>query len=62
MNEESEDSARGPGKAAVVSTVILLGIYVVVSTAAQAYGGTQNLIDNQADVFAPLGKGVLGSP
>ena len=28
VNEESEDSAEGPGKAAVVSTVLLLLIYV----------------------------------
>jgi amino acid transporter len=36
-------------------------IYVLVTTAAQAYGGPKLLIDNPDDVFAPLGKGVLGS-
>ena len=37
MNEESEDSAEGPGSAAVLSTILLLLVYVVVSIAAQAY-------------------------
>ena len=31
------------------------------TTAAQAYGGLNNLVNNTSDVFAPLGKGVLGS-
>ena len=31
--------ARAPGRAAIVSTFMLLGIYLLVTTAAQAYGG-----------------------
>src|SRR4051794_10213732 len=62
VNEESEDSANGPGKAAVISTVLLVLIYVVVSFAAQAYGGTKELIDNQNDVLSALGTQVFGSP
>ena len=62
VNEESRDRHRGPGKAAVVSTLILLAIYVVVSAAAQAYHGTKFLSDNANDVLSPLGHGVLGSP
>jgi amino acid transporter len=62
VNEESEDSSTGPGRAAIVSTFILVGIYLLVTTAAQAYGGVQNLVSNQSDVLAPLGHGVLGSP
>jgi amino acid transporter len=62
VNEETENGAQSSGKAAVISTFILLGIYVVVATAAQAFGGTQSLIDNQTDVFAPIAKDVLGSP
>src|SRR5205807_4643684 len=61
VNEESRDRHRGPGKAAVVSTFILLVIYVVVSAAAQAYHGTSFLSDNADDVLNALGKGVLGS-
>jgi amino acid transporter len=62
VNEESEDSANGPGKAAVISTLLLVLIYVVVSFAAQAYGGTKELIDNQNDVLSALGSQVFGSP
>jgi amino acid transporter len=62
VNEESEDSAEGPGRAAVVSTVLLVIIYLVVATAAQAFGGTQQLIDNADDVLSVLGTQVFGSP
>jgi amino acid transporter len=62
VNEETEDGATSSGKAAVVSTFILLGIYVTVAAGAQAFGGTQSLIANQTDVFAPISKAVLGSP
>ncbi len=62
VNEESENSATGPGKAAVVSTVILIGIYLLVTVAAQAYAGTKYLANNPNDIFAGgLSRGVLGS-
>ncbi len=61
VNEESRDATRGPGKAAVVSTVILLLIYVAVTAAAQAYHGTKFLADNSSDVLNALGGGVFGS-
>ncbi|MGZ4399622.1 MAG: APC family permease [Gaiellaceae bacterium] len=61
VNEETEDAERTPGIAAVTSTVGLVGIYVLVSIAAQAFHGTKFLIDNQTDVLSALGKGVLGS-
>jgi amino acid transporter len=64
VNEESEDSREGPGRAAVVSTLILLLIYLVVSAAAQAYHGTALLSNpnNQSEVLSVLGKSVFGSP
>jgi amino acid transporter len=62
VNEESRDRHRGPGKAAVVSTVILLVIYVAVSAAAQAYHGTAFLANNSGDVLNALGTNVFGSP
>src|SRR6476660_581854 len=62
VNEESRDATEGPGKAALLSTVILLAIYVVVSIAAQAYDGPQLLIDNADDVLSVLGSQVFGSP
>jgi amino acid transporter len=62
VNEESRNRRRGPGKAAVVSTLILLVTYVGVTTAAQAFHGPAFLKANSADVLSPLGHGVLGSP
>ena len=43
VNEESRDSAEGPGKAAVLSTILLVLIYLVVATSAQAFAGTKFL-------------------
>jgi len=62
VNEESENPAEGPGKAAVVSTLLLLLIYVLVSAAAQSFHGVGFLTNeaNQEDVLNALGKGVLG--
>jgi amino acid transporter len=62
VNEESEDANEGPGRAAVVSTFLLLAIYLVVSAAAQAFHGTKLLSDNSDDVLSVLGKDVFGSP
>jgi len=62
VNEESEDGASGPGKAAIMSTILLVLIYVVVSVAAQAYHGTGFLTAHSDDVLQALGSGVLGSP
>jgi amino acid transporter len=63
VNEESEDSNEGPGRAAVVSTVLLVLIYLLVSAGAQAYHGTGFISneENASDVLHALGKGVLGS-
>jgi amino acid transporter len=62
VNEETEDSSTAPGRAAIISTFILVGIYLIVGTAAQSYGGLSNLTNNPADVFAPIGHSVFGSP
>ena len=62
VNEETEDAERTPGIAAILSTIILVAIYVVVSIAAQAFHGTQFLVNNSDDVLSALGKAVLGSP
>jgi amino acid transporter len=61
VNEETQDSSRTPGIAAILSTITLVGIYVVVSFAAQAFDGPQTLIDNSDDVLATLDTDVLGS-
>jgi amino acid transporter len=60
VNEETEDKERTPGVAAIASTLILVAIYVIVSIAAQAYGGAQQLVDNSDDVLSVLGEQVLG--
>ncbi|HEY1592381.1 MAG TPA: APC family permease [Solirubrobacteraceae bacterium] len=62
VNEESRDSRRGPGKAAIVSTLILLLIYVLTTVAAQAYHGTAFLVNNSTDVLNSLANDVFGSP
>jgi amino acid transporter len=63
VNEESEDSNEGPGRAAVVSTLILLFTYLIVTTGAIAFHGIGFLTNeaNQEDVLSALGSGVLGS-
>ena len=63
VNEESEDSNEGPGRAAVVSTLLLVVIYLLVSAGAQSYHGTAFISneENASDVLHALGKGVLGS-
>ena len=62
VNEETEDPSSAPGISAMISTVILILIYVLVTTAAQAYGGLSNLVNHPDDVLAPLAHGVFGSP
>jgi amino acid transporter len=62
VNEESEDANEGPGRAAVMSTILLVLIYVVVTAAAQSFHGTKFLGENESDVLFALGKPVLGGP
>ena len=64
VNEESEDATEAPGKAAVLSTFVLLGIYSLVTVAAQAYHGAGFLADDKhsGDVLGALGSDVLGNP
>jgi amino acid transporter len=64
LTEETRDSARAPGLAAVLSTVILLVMYVGVTVAVVAYAGLETLAEYDDDdaIFAALGADVLGSP
>ncbi|MGI8511405.1 MAG: APC family permease [Solirubrobacteraceae bacterium] len=61
VNEETRDSTTSPGRAAVTSTVILVAIYLIVSTAAQAFNGPESLSD-QDDALSVLAGDVFGSP
>ncbi|WP_406169071.1 amino acid permease [Streptomyces sp. NBC_00996] len=67
VNEETVDSTRIPGRAAVLATVLLLVMYGLVSTSAQAFAGvgTSGIglgnPNNSDDVFSGLGDAVFGS-
>ena len=63
VNEETRDKERTPGRAAVISTLLLLGIYVLVAIACLSWAGVGVLTDpaNQGDVLAVVGDQVLGS-
>ncbi|MDO9380281.1 MAG: APC family permease [Nocardioidaceae bacterium] len=63
LTEETEDSASAPGRAGIVSTIILLVTYVGVAYAVVAYAGTEFLTansDEEESIFALLGDEVLG--
>ncbi len=65
-NEEADDPATTPGRAAVISTVLLLVTYALVSVAVIAFAGvgTSGIglgnEDNASDVFAAMGDAVFG--
>jgi amino acid transporter len=66
-NEEADDPATTPGRAAIISTVLLLLTYALVSVATIAFAGvgTKGIglgnVDNADDVFAAMGKSVFGA-
>lgn len=61
VNEETEDPGSAPGRAAVMSTLLLVGIFLLVAVGAQAFAGTTYLANNSNDIFSgSLGKSVLG--
>ncbi|MGJ5753704.1 amino acid transporter [Streptomyces puniciscabiei] len=67
VNEETVDSTRVPGRAAVMSTVLLLVMYGLVSTSAQSFAGvgTSGIglgnTRNSDDVLSQLGEAVFGT-
>ncbi|QMU71276.1 APC family permease [Streptacidiphilus sp. P02-A3a] len=68
VNEEARDRTRAPGRAAVISTVTLLGTYLFTAVAAISFAGTGSTglgLGNQAnaaDVLATLAPAALGGP
>jgi amino acid transporter len=66
-NEETRNSRVTPGRAAVISTIILLLIYLLVTVAAQAYAGTGSegigLTSDAAstDALSGIGQAALGT-
>ncbi|MCW2497752.1 hypothetical protein, partial [Jatrophihabitans sp.] len=67
VNEETKDRDKTPGRAAIISTLLLLAIYAVVSVAAQAFAGvgTHGIglanSDNSGDVLSVLGGSIFGN-
>ncbi len=67
VNEETEDRANTPGRAAVTSTLVLLVTYALVILATQSYAGIGTTgiglgnTANQGDVLSVLGSSIFGS-
>jgi amino acid transporter len=65
-NEESDDPGTTPGKAAVLSTFLLLATYALVTVSIVAFAGvgTEGIglgnPDNSGDVFASIGPDLFG--
>jgi amino acid transporter len=65
-NEESDDPGRTPGRAAVISTMLLLVTYALVAVAAVAFAGVGDEgiglgnPENAADVFKAIGHELFG--
>ena len=66
-NEESDDPGRTPGRAAVISTFLLLATYALVTVATIAFAGvgTDGIglgnSANSADVFTAIGPDLFGN-
>ncbi|WP_433676457.1 amino acid permease [Microbacterium gorillae] len=66
LNEETKDPKRIPGRAAVLTCIVLVGTYVAVTVAAMAYAGLGESgvglgnPDNQDDIFLVLRDPLLG--
>jgi len=62
VNEETRDKTRAPGIATVVSTIVLLGTYLMVTFAATAFRGPGFLSKNPDDVLTAMGRMAMGTP
>lgn len=66
VNEETSDPEKTPGRAAIISTLLLLLTYAIVSVATVAFAGVGSTDlglanpDNSDDVFNALGPSVFG--
>ena len=67
ISEETKDPHKNPGKAAVLATILVLGTYVLVSYAIQAFAGFGttgiglNNPQNANDTLSIVGEPVVGS-
>jgi len=66
VNEETTNPEKNPGRAAIISTLLLVAIYTVVTVATVAFAGTGTTglglgnEDNADDVFNAIGPAVFG--
>ncbi|MFI5100292.1 MAG: APC family permease [Actinomycetes bacterium] len=67
VNEETKNKTKTPGQAAIISTVMLLAIYFLVTLAAQSFAGIGDTgiglanPDHITDVISVLGTAVFGT-
>ena len=67
VNEETSNPEKTPGRAAVISTILLLATYALVSTASVAFAGvgTKGVglgnENNASDVFSAIGPALFGN-
>jgi amino acid transporter len=67
VNEETKDRNRTPGQAAIISTLLLLVTYLLVTTSVQSYAGIGTTgiglgnSSNSGDVLSVLGGSIFGS-
>jgi amino acid transporter len=67
VNEETADKNRTPGRSAIISTLLLLVIYLLATTGAQSFAGigTKGIglanPNNSSDVLSILGGAVFGT-
>ncbi|HEV7203365.1 MAG TPA: APC family permease [Jatrophihabitans sp.] len=67
VNEETKEREKTPGHAAVISTVLLLVTYVIVTLAAQSFAGVGvkgiglGNPDNATDILSVVGNSVFGT-
>ncbi len=66
VNEETKDRDKTPGRAAVISTVLLLATYVIVTLSAQSFAGVGTTgiglanPDNSSDILSVVGNAAFG--
>ena len=66
VNEETKDPGKTPGRAAIISTVLLLLTYAIVTVATVAFAGVGDKgiglanPDNAGDVFSAIGPALFG--
>jgi amino acid transporter len=67
VNEETKDKSKTPGRAAIISTLLLLVIYALATTSAQSFAGigTKGIglgnPHHDTDVLSILGPAIFGS-